>query len=132
MPSDFGFEPRSPRYDLFLVVGLVDTKCAFCHLPFLATFELFLGHIVELQGNKGLFVTRKSRRTWIVATVYLRLAVLNGLRCCFGTKKVVLGQEIRSFGRAPPDLAATPKGAIGELEAQTLDLGKACVNVGDG
>ena len=31
--------------------------------PFLAIFGPFLGRIVELEGNKGLFVMRKSRRT---------------------------------------------------------------------
>ena len=40
-------------------------------------FGPFLGHIVELEGTKGLLVTRKSNRTWSVAAVCLRLAVLN-------------------------------------------------------
>ena len=40
-------------------------------------FGPFLGHIVELEGTKGPLVTRKSSRTWSVAAVYLRLAVLN-------------------------------------------------------
>ena len=63
VPPGFGFEPRSPRCGPFLVLGLFDTNCAHSG-PFLAILGPFLGHIVELEGNKGLFVTRKSRRTW--------------------------------------------------------------------
>ena len=40
-------------------------------------FGPFLGHIVELGGNKGPLVMRKSSRTWSVAALCLRLAVLN-------------------------------------------------------
>ena len=59
MPSQFGFEPRSPRYDPFSVLGLVDTNNAQSG-PFLAIFGPFLGHIVELEGNEELFVTGQS------------------------------------------------------------------------
>ena len=41
-------------------------------------FGPFLGHIVELGGNKELLVTVKSSRTCSVATVCLRLAVSTG------------------------------------------------------
>ena len=58
MPSEFGFEPRSPRYGPFLGLGLFDT-----FRPFLAIFGPFLGHIVDLEGNKRLFVKGQSRRT---------------------------------------------------------------------
>ena len=37
----------------------------------------FPGHIVELEGTRSPSVTRKSSRTWGVAAVCLRLAVLN-------------------------------------------------------
>ena len=40
-------------------------------------FGPFLGHIVELEGTKGSLDTRKASRTWSVAAVCLRLAVLN-------------------------------------------------------
>ena len=40
-------------------------------------FGPFLGHIVELEGTKGPFVTRKSSRTWSVAADCLLLAVLH-------------------------------------------------------
>ena len=61
-----------------------------------------------LEGKNGLFVTRKSRRTWTVATACLRLAVLSGFWGRFGPKKAILGHKMRSFGRAPPDLAPPP------------------------
>ena len=75
MPSEFGFEPRTPRYGPFLVLGCWCTLRSFW--GFLALFGPFLGHIVELEGTKGPLVTRKSSRTCSVAAVCLRLAVLN-------------------------------------------------------
>ena len=77
---------------------------------------------MELEGVNGLFVTRKSRRTWSVATVSLRLAVVNVFQGRFGPKKAVLGHKMHSFGRAPPDLAPPPRGTTGEFLAQNLDL----------
>ena len=79
---------------------------------------------MELEGNKRFFVKGQSRRTWGVATDCLRLAVLSGFRGCFEPKKAVLGHKIRSFGRAPPDLAPPPRGATGEFLAQNLDLAR--------
>ena len=107
MSSEFGFEPRSPRYGLFLVLGLMDRHRAQSG-QFLAIFRPFLGHIVELEGKKGLFVTGKSRRTLCVATVFLRLAFLHGFQGRFGPKKAVLGHKMRSIGRAASNLATAP------------------------
>ena len=80
---------------------------------------------MELKGTRRLFDAVKSNRTWSVGTVSLRLAVLTGFWGLFGPKKVVLGHKMRSFGRAPPDLAPTPQGATGEFLAQNLDLARA-------
>ena len=80
---------------------------------------------MELEGNKRFFVKGQSRRTWSIATVRLRLAALSGFRGCFGPKKAVLGHKIRSFGRAPPDLAPPPRGATSEFLAQNLDSARA-------
>ena len=88
-------------------------------------FGPFLRHIVELKGTRRLSDTVKSSRTWNVATVSLRLAVLTGFWGRFGPKKAVLGHKMRSFGRAPPNLAPTPRGASGEFLAQDLDLARA-------
>ena len=58
LPLEFRSEPRRPRYGPFLVLGLLDTS--FGHFaPFLAIFEPFLGHIVEVGGKKRLCSTRK-------------------------------------------------------------------------
>ena len=54
--------------------------------PFLAIFGPFLGHIVELEGKKELFVMGQSRRTWNAVTISLRLAVLTGFWGRFGQK----------------------------------------------
>ena len=124
MPSEFGFEPRSPRYGPFLVLGLFDSN-GVQPVPFLAIFGPFLGHILESEGKKGLIVTWQSWRLCSVATVSLPLAVLNGFRSHFGPKKAVLGHKMRSFGRAPPDLAPSPRGATDDFLAQILDLARA-------
>ena len=88
-------------------------------------FGPFLGHIVELKGTRGLSDTVKSSRTCSVATVSLRLAVLTGFSGRFGPKKAVFGPKLRRFGRAPPNLAPTPRAATGEFLAQNLDLARA-------
>ena len=87
-------------------------------------FGPFLGHIVELGGNKELLVTVKSSRTWSVASVCLHLAVLTGLRGGFGPKKAVLGHKMRRFGRAPRDVAPPPRATTGEFLAENLDLAR--------
>ena len=89
---------------------------------FLAIFGLFLGHIVELEGKKGLLFTSQLRHMWSVGTLCLRLAVMTGFWGRFGPKKAVLGHKMRSFGRAPPDLAPPPRGATAEFLAIKLDL----------
>ena len=61
VPSEFGFEPRSPRYGPLFVWGSFNINGAQSG-PFLATFGPFLGHIVEFEGKKGLFVTGRSWR----------------------------------------------------------------------
>ena len=87
-------------------------------------FGPFLGHIVELEGTKGPLVTRKSSRTCSVAAVCLCLAVLNEFQGCFGRKMAVFGPKLRRFGRAPTDLAPTPRATTGEFLAQNLDLAR--------
>ena len=87
-------------------------------------FGPFLGHIVELRGNKELLVTVKSSRTWSVATVCLRLAVMTGFRGSFGPKKAVLGHKMRRSGGAPTNLAPPPRAATGEFLAQNLDVAR--------
>ena len=61
MPLEFGFEPRSPRYGTFLVLGVFDTDNAQSR-HFLAIFRPFLGYIAELEDSKGLFDTGQSVR----------------------------------------------------------------------
>ena len=101
MPSEFGFGQRSPKYGPFLVLGLFDTNGAHSGL-FLAIFGLFLGHIVELEGEKELFVIRQSRRTCSVLIVALRLAVLSGFRGCFRAKKACFGAQNEHFWERLP------------------------------
>ena len=88
-------------------------------------FGPFLGHIVEFEGKKGLFVTGQSRRTWSVATIYLVWPFSPGFGAVLAPKKMALGHQMRNFGRAPPDLAPPPRGATGEFWAQNLELARA-------
>ena len=131
---------RCPR-NLFLSHVAQDTarswfRGAGAHGAFFGAFwHLFgpvLGHIVELEGTKGPLVTRKSSRTWNVAAVCLRLAVLNPYQGCFGRKMAVFGPKLRRFGRAPPDLAPPPRAATGEFLAQNLDLARPPPRLQDG
>ena len=87
-------------------------------------FGPFLGHIVELKGTRGLFNTAKSSRTWLVATLSLRLGVSRGFGGSFGRKMALFGPKLRRFGRAPPDLAPPPRAATSEFLAQNLDLAR--------
>ena len=95
-------------------------------------FGPFLGHIVELKGNRGLFDTVKSSCTCSVATFSLRLGVLPGFGGSFGRKMDVFGPKVCRFGRAPPDLAPPPRAATGEFVAQNLDLARAQPRLQDG
>ena len=119
-----GIVATNPRYGQFLVFRLFDTSSAYSR-PCLAIFGPSLGHILEVEGNKGLFVTRKSRRTCSVVTVCLLLAVFSGFWGRFGPKRADLGHKMSNFGRAPPDLAPVPQGATGEFLAQNLDSARA-------
>ena len=58
MPSHVLFEVGSPRYSLFLVVGHFHTNNAHFR-PVFAIFGAVLSHIMELEGKKGVFVTRE-------------------------------------------------------------------------
>ena len=61
MPSESHFEPRSPRCGPFLVWGCArPSQAYFGDLGEL--FGTFLGHIVQLEGTKGVFDTRKAAR----------------------------------------------------------------------
>ena len=61
----------------------------------------------------------------VCTTVCHRFAFFTGVWGRFGPKQAVLGQKMRSLGRAPPDLAPPPRGATGEFLAQNLDLARA-------
>ena len=87
---------------------------------------------MELEGNKEVLVTVKSSRTCNLAVVCLQLAVMTGFGGLFGPKKPVLGHKMRSFGRAPPDLAPSPRGTTGEFLAQSVDLARAPPGLQDG
>ena len=95
-------------------------------------FGPFLGHIVELKGTRGLFDTVKSSRMCSVATVSLRLGVLPGFWGFFGRKMAVFGPKLHKCGRAPPNLAPTPRAATGEFLAQNSDLARPPPRLQDG
>ena len=126
--SDLSHVAQDTAYSWFRAVGAHGADFG----AFWRLFGPFLGHIVELKGTRELFDTVKSSRTWSVATVSLRLAVLTGFWGCFGRKMAVFGPKLRRFGRAPPDLAPPPRPATAEFLAINLDLARAPPGLQDG
>ena len=49
----------------------------------------------------------------------------------FWRKMAVFGPKLRRFGRAPPDLAPTPRVATGDFLAQNFDLAYIYIYVGN-
>ena len=88
-------------------------------------FGLFHGHVAEWKGTGGLLDTVTSSRTCRVAIVSLCSGVLPGFGGYFGRKLAVFRPKVRKFGRAPPNLAPTPRAATGEFLCQNLDLARA-------
>ena len=71
------FEPRSPRYGVFVVWGYQRTN-VHKFWGFWGLWGAFwAGHIVELEGPRGLFGTGKSSCMGRVATISLQLAVFS-------------------------------------------------------
>ena len=85
-------------------------------------FGPFLEHIVELKGTRGLFDTVKGNCTCGVVTLSLCLRILPEFWGYFGRKMAVFWPKTAQIGRAPPNLAPTPRVANGEFWAQKLDL----------
>ena len=56
---------------------------------------------MELEGRKELVDTGKSRRTWSIPTVSLRLAVLNVFQGFFGPKMAVFGPKLQFLKLRP-------------------------------
>ena len=73
-----------------------------------AVFGPFLGHIMQLEGRKGLLVTGQSRRTWTIAAICLRLAVLTGFWGRFGPKRLFWGTNCTVLGGHLPSWRPRP------------------------
>ena len=74
---------------------------------------------MELEGRKELVDTGKSRRTWSVPTVSLRLAVLNVFEGFFGPKMAVLRPKLQFFG--PKMAVLGPKLQFLKLRSATCE-----------
>ena len=65
----------------------------------------FLGHIVELEGKKGLLFTGQSWRTWSVGTVYCYDWVLGPFlaqKGCFGAQNAQFWKGTSRLGAPAP------------------------------
>ena len=71
-------------------------------------FGLFLGHIVQLKGTRGLLDTVKSSCTWGVATISLRLGVLPEFWAILGEKWLFLAQNCADLGGHLPTWRPRP------------------------
>ena len=76
MRSKSRFEPRSPTYGLCLVWGCWRPMCTNSG-AFGGLLGVVCGHIVELEGPRGPFGTRKFSCMCRVATISLHLAVFS-------------------------------------------------------
>ena len=65
---------------------------------------------MELNGIRGLFDTVKSRRTWFVATVSLRLGVSPGFGGFFGAKNGYFLPKAAQFWEGTSRHGATAPG----------------------
>ena len=88
--------------------GLV--KMAQIFGAFWRLFGLFLGHIVELGGTRGLFDTVKSSRTWPLATVSLRLGISPWFGAYFGRKNGCFWPKSAQIWKGTSQLRATAPG----------------------
>ena len=73
-------------------------------------FGPFLGHIVELKGNRGLLDTAKSSRTWSVATVSLCLTDSPGFGRYFGRKMAAFWPKTAQIWEGTPQLGTSAPG----------------------
>ena len=108
MLSEFGFEPRTPTYGLFLVLGLFDTTT---HIwPFLAIFGPFLGHLVELEGKKELMSCHGAIKAHVECSHrFYALGRFEWILGPFWATKGCFGAQNAQFWEAPPDLAPPPR-----------------------
>ena len=94
MRSKSHFEPRSPRYGLFLVWGCRRPMCTSSG-AFGGLLGAVHGHIVELEGPRGPFGTGKSSCMCRVATISFHLAVFSRFMGGFGQKKADFGPKLQ-------------------------------------
>ena len=87
------FQPRSPRYGLFLVWGCRRPMCTNSG-AFGGLLGAVRGRIVELRGPRGPFGPGKSSCMCRVATIFLHLAVSSRLLGNFGQKKADSGPKL--------------------------------------
>ena len=73
-------------------------------------FGLFLGHIVELGGNKDLLVTVKSSRTWTVASFSPSFGRFDGVSGRFWAKKGCFGAQNAQIWEGTSRLGAPAPG----------------------
>ena len=119
MPSESDFEPRSPRYGPFLVLGCWCTLRSFWGFlaPFWAVFRTYRGvrgHQRSLGHKKVRPHVKCSSRLPSFGCFEPLLGLLWAKNGCFWPKTAQVWE-------APPDLAPTPRAATGEFLAQNLD-----------
>ena len=131
MPSEFVFEPRSPRYGPFLVSGCWCTLRSFWGflVPFWAvsqTYRGVRGHQRSLGDEKVKPHVECSSRLPSFGCFEPLLGLFWAKNGCFWPKTAQI------FWRQPPNLAPPPRAATGEFSAQNLDWARPPPRLQDG
>ena len=118
MPSEFGFEPCSPRYVPFLVLGPFNTNCAHSG-PFLAIFGPFRTYL-GVGGQQRVVGYEEIKAHVECTNGFPSLVHFDWVSGPIWAKKGCFGAQNAQFWEGTSQL-----GAPGEFLAQNLDLARA-------
>ena len=130
MPSEFVFEPRSPRYGPFLVSGCWCTLRSFW--GFLAPFWAVSWTYPRVRGHQGSLGHQKVKPHVQCSSRLPSFVFFEPLLGLFWAKNGCFWPKLRRYGRAPPHLAPPARAATVEFLAQNLDFARAPRRLQDG
>ena len=109
------------KHELLIVSFLVHVLYAAHH--FGACHPAWESCLLACGSLLGLVIHKSLCRARLVDVTHTKQH--RTLYMLFGRKMAVFGPKLRRFGRAPPNLAPTPRAATSEFLAQNLDLARA-------
>ena len=106
MPSEIRYEPRSPKYSPFLVLGPFDTN--YTHMG-----PTYLG----VGGQQRALCDEEVNAHVQCTNLFPSFCHFEWILRPFWAKKANLGHKKSNFGWAPTDSAPQPRGTTGEFLA---------------